>query len=382
MNKKKTRKTLLIIAVVLFVILLLLRNFIIKENKQYNSLEDLETPEDVIIYMGGKYIKEKESADENFKLDIYANLKVDLYTGDTSNEPYYEELIGTMAYVLEFDNFRIIDEEKENLIAVVCNKEIDMVSDFYINGYYNYYEREESIRELNKMNETEITELNIESPELISLVKNNWNKSSLGIDYEKEFNNYLYSNNGIAVRNVYKKVYNIVFRNNYSGNVLNGINTQMSIEEVIEILGQPTFGNLEDGLIGYKGTEIYAFFYYNQISIYRVENYETDDFINAIKEFKEREDIKKYISSITDMWPDYDLYSYDTGYVNLSYVLKGIKIQFNITNKHGVIIGNNYNGNISELTKLKEEFGIEEIYFENEDFVYEAEKTRVNSVKG
>lgn len=147
-------------------------------------------------------------------------------------------------------------------------------------------------------------------------------------------------------------------------------------------MGEPAFGNVEEGIIGYKGTDIYVFFCYGQISVYRVETYETAELINIIRNFSENRDVKKFVSAITDMWQDYDTYNYDTQFVNLKYSLKGVKVQFNVTSSHGLIVGSNYVGDIEELEQLKEELGLEEIYFQNIDFVYEAEKERLNNIKG
>lgn len=385
MTKKRKYTIILIIVTVLFVTILILRNSLMNkqnQNKEYNSLDDFTTPKEVIEYMGGKYISEKKSSDENFYLDIYANFNVDLYTGEKSNEEQYRKMVRIMAYTLKFENFRIADEEKQILIAVICDKESSSISRTYINGDDNYFANQDSKIELSKINKNKITEFNIEAPELIQLINKDWDKNAINLTVQEDFNDYLYFNNGIAIRNVYKKVFNILFREDYLGDVLNGINTKTSLEDVVKILGEPTFGTTEDGLIGYKGNDIYAFFSYETISIYRVENCKTDRLLNILKNFKEQRDVKKFVSSITDMWSDYDTYSYDTQFVNLRYSLKGVKVQFNITSSHGLIVGSNYVGDIEELKKLKEEIGLEEIYFQNIDYVYEAEQNRLDSAKG
>ena len=385
MTKKRKYTIILIIVTVLFVTILILRNSLMNkqnQNKEYNSLDDFTTPKEVIEYMGGKYISEKKSSDENFYLDIYENFNVDLYTGEKSNEEQYRKMVRIMAYTLKFENFRIADEEKQILIAVICDKESSSISRTYINGDDNYFANQDSKIELSKINKNKITEFNIEAPELIQLINKDWDKNAINLTVQEDFNDYLYFNNGIAIRNVYKKVFNILFREDYLGDVLNGINTKTSLEDVVKILGEPTFGTTEDGLIGYKGNDIYAFFSYETISIYRVENCKTDRLLNILKNFKEQRDVKKFVSSITDMWSDYDTYSYDTQFVNLKYSLKGVKVQFNITSSHGLIVGSNYVGDIEELKKLKEEIGLEEIYFQNIDYVYEAEQNRLDSAKG
>ena len=143
-----------------------------------------------------------------------------------------------------------------------------------------------------------------------------------------------------------------------------------SFNEIINILGTPTFGNEQDIVIGYKGKDIYVFFSKDEISVYRVEkSYDFKEFEDLISRFNENKNVKTFVSGATDIWPDYDLYTYDSDYVNLQYSLKGIKIQFNITKNHGVIIYNNYIGTKENTLK--------NTYFKlDEDLVYEAEITR------
>ena len=74
--------------------------------------------------------------------------------------------------------------------------------------------------------------------------------------------------------------------------------------------------------------------------------------VTLLNLFEESEDIKSFVSSLTDVWPDYDLYDYDENYVNLKYTLKGIKIQFNVTEDNGVIVHYNYPGYLRESKKL------------------------------
>lgn len=382
---KRKNKILLIIAIVLFIVILILRNFLIEQalkNKQYNSLDDFETPKEVIQYIGGKYIKEKKSTDENFSLDIYATLAKNLYDGENSNKDYYYELIQTMGYTLKFDNFRIIDDEKKLLISVLCDKSKPIITNIYINGESNYFESQDSKYELEKFDETPITDFNIQAPELQSLIDKNWNKNTIDLTNAKSIDENYVSLDDIHIRTVHRNVFNIVFNYKYSGNVLNNINVQNSLDEVIEILGEPTFGSKDSRIIGYKGKNIYVFFSYSQISVYRVEDYDTTELIDILKQYNEDKDLKKYVSAITDMWQDYNLYKYDTNYINLQYALKGLKIQYNINSENGLIIYSNYVGDTSDLVELKEEYGLKEIYFKNENSVYEEEIRRLNDAKG
>lgn len=384
MSKSKKTVILLISSIVLFIIILITRNIFIQKaltNKEYNSLDDFKTPKEVIDYMGGKYIKEQTSTEENFNLDIYVIFKVNLYEGENSNEDYFRKTVRIMAYTLKFDSFRLIDEEKQIMVSVVCDKENSLISRTYINGDEYYFQNQDSNIEFNKIKEEKITDFDIQSKELLKLINSNWSKNTFDLSKGDTFDKYVILNE-IAVRPVYKDIFNIVFRYDYSENILNNITTKTSLDEVIQILGAPTFGNKEKGLIGYKGKDIYVFFSYGQVSVYKVESYKTEELINIIKNFGESGEVKKFVSSITSMWQDYDYYDYNTDFIDLRYSLKGIKIQFNVTNRHGLIVYNNYAGDLEQLKRLKEEEKLEEIYFENENLVYEAEIERLNSVRG
>lgn len=346
MCKKKKILIILIVLLVVLVSILLLRSLLEKkqeENKTYSTIEDFKTPKDVVNYLGGEFIKQEESKAEGFEADIYIKFKVDLYTDKTSNEEYYNKMMDMISYSLNYNSFRLIDDSREMLIAVICDSKNGRIKRKYINGDSNYFGNAESQKNLQQMRETKTTALEIQSKELIELLNNNWKASSVKFGEKTgTFNKYdIYEQEGIQVRNVYKKVFNIVFKENYKNPVINGITTNMTEEQIKQILGEPTIKSEDMQIFGYKGNDIYVFFSQNRISIYRVEYYDTLEFEEIVKKYIEDKDVKKFVSSITDIWPDYDEYEYGSEYINLEYSLKGIKIQFNVTKNHGVIIYNN-----------------------------------------
>lgn len=382
------KKKILIIAVILLVVLvtvLIFRNIVARQrelNKQFNSIDDFETVEQVVRYLGSTYIKENESIAEGFSKDIYINFKENLYTDKTSNKEYYYKMTDMIAYVLDYDSFRIIDDEKENLIAVICDKENKRITKKYINGDYNYFGNHDSNNNLSQFKQTKTTDIQIQSQELINLINNNWKSSSVNLGTKTgTFGKYDTYEEGIQARNVYKKVFNIVFKEEYGKPVINGINPGMTNEEIIKILGEPTITSKYSEVIGYKGEQVYVFFYYGDISVYRVENYESEAFAKLVQGYINGEDVKTFVSGLTDIWPDYDEYNYDEDYVNLIYTLKGIKIQFNVTSNHGVIVYNNYTGEIIEnmtIDNIKQEELKNKVFFVNENTILENEIRRAN----
>ena len=100
---------------------------------------------------------------------------------------------------------------------------------------------------------------------------------------------------------------------------------------------------------GYKGKDFYIFFSENEISVYPIEKSDSSNtFSDLLATFNRKLDVKSFVSSVTDLWPDYDEYYYDSNFVSLLYSIRGIKIQFNIGRDSGVTVYQNYNGYIAD----------------------------------
>lgn len=330
------------------------------------------------------------SKDSNYQLDIYLTAKENLYTKEKSNEEFYNKLIQKLADTVNYQSFRIIDQKNNNQIDVICsytNKEIYRI---YINGEYNYYSKETSKKVLREYQKTKETNLNIQSNEINTLIEQDWLQETLNLPTsDAEYEKYnIYADLGLEIRAIQNKVYNIIFNLQYKSNVVNNIKPGDSLNKIIQILGTPTFGNLEDKLIGYKGKEIYVFFTTDEISVYRVEKEnQGTEFQELIEEYQKKRIEKDFVTKLTDLWNDYNVYNYDAYTVDLSYALKGIKIQYGVTKDHGIIVYQNYTGKILNnrtIEQLKNENEIqipEFIHFSKEDLVYEVEKERVGQLR-
>lgn len=397
-KKKKIIKIVLIVSIVLFLIILIIANKVAEKkkiedekenyyaNKIYNSIEDFKTVEEVIIYKKAKYIKEEESNVEGYDVDIYTNLKYPLYTDTENNSLFYKDMIKKIAYVLQYKNFRVIDEEKNIVIAAICDASKKSIVKLYVNGEENYWENRELATNLNRINTQEASRnIVIQSEELKNLIANRWKRNKLKIEITKnKIGDYeIFEEQGLQIRTIYKKVFNIIFTSDYNKEVVNNIKTGTDLKEIIRILGTPTFGEENLGLIGYKGEKIYVFFTESKISVYRVEDqYEKlDEFIILIEKFEREKNVKEFVNGITDIWPDYDQYDWDKNYVHLQYTLKGIKIEFNISSNQGITYSSNFTGKIREnLTVQDIQNNIEKLpkytFFDSEDSVYKLELER------
>lgn len=365
MPKKRNVKKILIIAVILFALILGVRELALNaieranlENKTYTSISDFTSVKEIAKYMGCTYIKEEPSTGEKYDIDIYLEFKYPLYTDEVSNEDYYYQMIALMLEYLNYQNIRLIDQENDIVIAVECNKENKEIENLLINGEDNYFGTQENLKQIQKYQQLNVSELEIQAQEIKDLISSNWITSQVNFGTkESTFNNYdIYFDEGIEVKTISKKVFNIVFTEKYSNPVVNGIKVNTSFEEIKNILGEPTFNHsnyIENkqkdiGYIGYKGKDIYVFFSENEISIYRVETIDTSTGLaDAIANFNNNAETRSFISAITDMWPDYDLYGYDDDNLMLKYTLRGIKIAFT-PSEAGVYVYNNYNGYIAD----------------------------------
>lgn len=397
MKQRKNNKPIIIILIsiiIIFILILLLSAIISSLNdqnenkqveniKQYTSINDFKTIEEVAIYLDCTYIKEEISKQENYNIDIYMKIKVLPYTDDKSNEGFYDKLISYTAKVLKFKNFRIIDKENNITIEVACDKEKENIKSIIINGESNYFSKRETENQIKNYEETKITDFTIQSEIINKLINNNWRilDSEIGTK-ESTFNYYdIYFDEGVEVRKVNNQVFNIVFTDKYKLNVVNNITTSTSKEEIIKILGKPTFEDKQTKIIGYKNDNIYMFANSeHQISVYRVEKNEikneTSDLINKYQ--SETNNIK-LITEIKETWREYDKYKITDHSGEIRYTFRGLEINNSTINIYSNYIGKVYNN--KTLIELVEHNEIpRQVSYINKDLVFITEIDRNNSI--
>lgn len=353
--------------------------------KQYSSLEQFKTLKEVAYYLDSEFIKQEKSDEENIDYKIYMELSNKIEQNSYKNKEFFEKLIQYSAFVLEYKNFIIIDEKNETTIIVYCDEQESLVGKYYINNIENYFEVKETEKNIQEIKEINPIKIEIVSDELKQVISNNWDSKYIQFGTkESTYRNYdIYFDEGIQVKNVNKKIFNIIFNEKYENELFKNINTKTTNERIVELLGKPHFE--KGNLIGYKCEQIYVFFYENEISIYRIEEFETDNIAKIIKDYNSYENIQEFINTIKQEWQDYDVYEYGKNYVKLQYTLKGMCIKFDDTAKRGVILYNNYKGkaygNIAFEGILNNEQEIpNNIFIENKDLVFETEIVRVNTL--
>ena len=307
--------------------------------------KSLETVQDVVEYLESDFISMEDSKTEGYDIDIYVNFKYNLYEENISKEPYFQNFYEKIAIVTNFKSFRMIDSSKNITIEVTCTS--NGISEVKINGDVNYYKNEESKRAQKEELKVETIEMDINSEELKSLIKAKWNINNVNLGtQESTFNKYrIYFDEGFEVRVIQGKVFNVVFNKKYKGKVVEDYKVGDRLENIEATLGTSYKDNQR---LGYKTKDFYVVFSDNEISIYPNYDYDYTEFENLVKEYNNKKDINDFMDKLTDIWPDYDNYSYDTNYVTISYVLKGVKISFSSKSNDGIQIYENYKGSFKQ----------------------------------
>lgn len=371
---KKTKKNifLLIIFILLIIIFDCVLDYLEKKDdvvvtSQYSNIQE------ILEKYGCTYIKETKSKDDNFYKDIYLNFKFDTFEENKSQQRYYTNLIGDVGILLE-NNFRLIDESRKLNIEVYKNEDLYA---YVINGDNDYFTNMESKKTLENYSKDEETQININSQIVLDLINNNWDYKNISFG-EKEtiFNDYeVYFDEGIEVRKISKKVYNITYNTKYNASVVNNIIPGTKLEEIISKLGTPTYGTSNSKVIGYKGKEIYVFFSEDEISIYRNEKTDTKDFEDILQKYANKQmNLKEFINELTYVWDDYSQYIYNESFIKLVYPLKGIQIYMQGDSSKNIEVYNNYS-NIESIKKLIEEEKIKGKLDQN--LLYLSEQDRV-----
>ena len=347
--------------------------------KQYDSIEDFQNMQEVALYMDCELIEVTDSKKDNVKYDVK------LITNCTLEQPgaenYFEKLIQYSAYVLKYENFYLVDEDKNIIIYVTCNKDANLVSDYYINEKANYFKNQKTANEINNSTQIDEIKVDVQSSELKSIIQNGWRVTKDIGTIESTFDKYdIYFDEGFEIKKVQNKVTNIVFNEKYEPNIINNLSTKSTLEEIEKTLGKPHFEVNE--LIGYKSENLYIFFFRNQVSVYKKEKYETDKLVELLENFQSDKNLEKLITEVKQNWTDYDIFEYGTNSINLQYTSKGIAFRYGINNNNGIFLYNNYDGKITRDKTLKDILENKQelpnnFFYEDKDLVLIEEENRI-----
>lgn len=377
-NKENYKKILIVLFVVIFILLFisLILSAIAKKNEKHQvEFDSISSIKELLEYYDCKYLGEADGTENGYRFDVFTEFKYPLYKDDnTSNEEFYTKLINDAARVMKYYSFRLIDEKNDITIKVKCKNYA--IESIIINGVEDYFIYMDSQISMRQYVELPVTDFEVKSPILQACIDQSWDHDINFGTKESIFNNYeIYLDEGIKVRKIQNKVYNLIFTKKYADKVVNNISVGAKTEDVVDVLGKPTFEDEKLDVIGYKSNDFYIFFSDNEISVYRIYQGDTDDFFKlADKLIAEKLDLLDFMNELTYMWPDYSEYSYSSNSFFISYPLKGIEIKLNSSDISGILV---YNSIKSSMSKIQQ-------YLDNTNFVarlqidsvYEAEKRR------
>ena len=235
--KRKEKIALSIAGVVLFIIILGIVMMPTRKGKEQkvnnNDLNrELYSVREVVEYLEATYISSEESKVEGYNTDIYVNFPYNLYEGEVSKEIYFKNFYEKIARVTEFNSFRLIDTNRDIKIEVKCKN--GKITEVKINGEIDYYKKTSSKKSQSNMLKFETKEFEINSPELKSLINNNWvtNNASLGTPESKFYKYDIYFDEGYEIRTIQGKVFNIVFNKKYNNDVIEGYKPGDNLEKI------------------------------------------------------------------------------------------------------------------------------------------------------
>ena len=377
------RKNIIIISIIILIFIVGIAIFM-KFRKKENVRKTLEQ---IAEYYECEFVKEKNANEKGYSKKIfwiYDVPPVDADDGIQYKEQYETVLKAIAAQIKE--NFILIDNKHSIEIRVKYNPENNKIS-YLINNDNNFFQNEANKQIAKLQKEKTTTTINIISTELQHTIENEWSRkkseNTYGNKIKSESNYDVYSN-GIKVKTINSKIYNLIFVKEYKGNVFENITAGMSNETIRNILGEPTYENTEaDLLIGYKTEKFYVFFSNGQISIYPVESFDENknkQFAEIISEYINNTNIyKETLQKVTQLYPDYSEYIQNEDSIDLKYPLKGFEIKMGNNEESGIYIYSNYNGLISLDTK-KEDLQLKtlnNVYLVNSNFIFDEELTRI-----
>ena len=350
--------------------------------RQYSRINDFQKIEEVFYYLDTELISSERSDIENVDYLIKAHLK---YDAEYEYKSYYDKLIQYSAYVLKYKNFYIKDDNKNINIFVLCNSEKQTVTTYFINDNEKYFEKVDSEDDMKQFKKSEVISVETVSKQLNQLISNNWNTSNTDFGTKDSYyRNYdIYFDEGLEVRKVNGKVFNIIFTNKYPDEIIKGIKVGITKQNTEKILGKPEFDS--DDVWGYKTEKYYIFFSKEQISVYPVVKYDSDKMIEVINKSRETNDFQSYINDVRTVWNDYDSFESTGNKTIIKYTLKGIIFKYDSTAKSGIVLYNNYDGKVTENRGLEDfvknnDTLPDKMYFKNLNLVYEHEKVRISTL--
>lgn len=349
----KKKKVLIILTIILILLIIVIARIIINVNKPKTSINDFSSVREIVEFDGHTYISMQDSTEEGYDKDIYISFSKPTVNDDGgTNKSLYEIVISHVAGMLKGQNFRLIDTDK-NIVVKIQFDENDNVNFYTVNDDSKYWEHIKTNYQIDNYTDETLTSMTITSQVLANIINNNWTYNNINLGTrESTVDNYeIYFDEGYKVRKIGSEIYNIIFTQNYTSEIIRGINTTSSVENVENILGKATYKDDNNEIIGYKCEYFYIFFTGEEISIYHPDEYSEQDskkFGSLVTELNKTGDMNTFLNKLTNLYPNYASYYTNDNYVNIVYPLQGFEVTMGASSNNGITIYSNFQGNITD----------------------------------
>ena len=360
MNNEKnnqTQKLIIIVLIVLIVMLLgivLYKMFLVKEVEQ-ETVEIVQTKqeEDTLGSILKKYdviFKERNGT------TIYVAFPKDLYNENgTSNKVYFYEMLNEVANYMK-QTYYLIDEDREITIRVFYTEHDDgrkPTVDIRINEQKEFFDKTDgkTYSDLQTVDIVEMKTINIDEGTVASLELYSMNygkfKESYGEPEQTDEDGYEYYENGTIKIKQYDAnnyVRNMIYSKEHVNSFLGKIEEGYSLEKVIEAYGEPGFGSVADGYVGYRNDAFYFFCYEDEISVYPYAYSRNGQFETCLKQYLADGDLDTFQIEMRTIWDTYYKFEYDEEAKNLYllYPSRGVEIDIKGNDSSGITFYNNF----------------------------------------
>lgn len=343
MKKNKVMGIIIFLLIVLVIALLILIAVLKKEEQE---LPEVQTPEIVSKPTTVEEALNKHDIDytERKRNDIYVNFEKDLFDENgNSNEEYFNSVIEELNPFFE-DYYTLIDDEKNIKIRVnieTGTKIINDKEDFYKETNGNSYSKVDSTKIVERenmiINDDTLSNISFKGMYITDAVKEDLGPED-EIQNDEKYVSYQNGNIKVSKYEISNRIRNIIYSREYGQDVMYGVGINDSLGTIAEKHPTIAFGSVREGFLGYRTSDVYIFFYNDEISIYGYSYMERSDLEEYLEDYLKTKDLELFTKRMIISYDNYYEYAYDPDAQNLymSYPSLGFIIDIKNNDSTGI----------------------------------------------
>ena len=379
-GSQKIISIILICLVIVLITLVYINSLDIVEDETVNQVETVVKEKETLSEILAKYDVEYIKRDAN---KIYVTFNFQLYNEDgSSNELKLNNLLNELTNYFK-STYYIINEKNGIDIKVFYSQNVG--AEIFINNKKDFFEETDgkTYYDVNNIKNTLLTNVYVVEDALSYITMKSLRYSDLvdriGEPIGTDEEGYLLFDDGDIRVSKYENanmVRNMIYSGKYLNSFVSKITEGYSLKKVVEVYGEPAFGSIDEGYVGYRTTEFYLFFYEDEISVYGYGYTSNIQFEKILQEYTLDYDIEKLSSTIRAMWRGYHKYEMDVENkkLYLTYPSRGVEIKIDSMDVTGITFYSNYYYSDGLINKIKNgDYTLKA----DEDFIHIVELERV-----